>query len=168
MVISDAMLSSFLGVLFLLLAVILSGLHEKSRRNKDWVTEKITLKNLFEGHHFYDCTSSFLCQFLLLSSSTPSSFPSEVLAEWPLQRYTILLWVVFCVMIWVNSQKYENLFQFNTSWLASLRTWYILDFSFSVSCSDYDLTLMKKSHIKFLFLIFAKVLIKNKNLQTCL
>ena len=31
-------------------------------------------------------------------------------------------------MLWVNGQKYENLLQFNTSWLASLRTWYILDF----------------------------------------
>ena len=39
-----------------------------------------------------------------------------------------MLWVVFCVMLWVNGQKYENLLQFNTSWLASLRTWYILDF----------------------------------------
>ena len=42
MVISDTLLSSFLGVLFLLLAVILSGLHEKPRWYKDWVTEKST------------------------------------------------------------------------------------------------------------------------------
>ena len=40
-VISDALVDSFLYVLFLLLAVILSGLHEKPRRNKDWVTEKV-------------------------------------------------------------------------------------------------------------------------------
>ena len=42
-IISDKLLGSFLDVHFLLLAVILSGLHEKSRRNKDWVTEKNSL-----------------------------------------------------------------------------------------------------------------------------
>ena len=42
-VISDTLVGSFLDVLFLLVAVILSGLHEKQpRRNKDWVTEKST------------------------------------------------------------------------------------------------------------------------------
>ena len=39
---SDTLVGSFLDVLFLLLAVILSGLHEKPRRNKDWATEKGT------------------------------------------------------------------------------------------------------------------------------
>ena len=42
LVIADTLVGSFLDVLFLLLAVILSGLHEKPRRNKDWVTEKRT------------------------------------------------------------------------------------------------------------------------------
>ena len=43
-VISDVLVGFFLDVLFLvlLLAVILSELHEKPKRNKDWVTEKIT------------------------------------------------------------------------------------------------------------------------------
>ena len=41
-VISDTLVGSFLDVLFLLLAVIVSELHEKPRRNKDWVTEKST------------------------------------------------------------------------------------------------------------------------------
>ena len=41
-VISDTLVRSFLDGLFLLLAVILSELHEKPRRNKDWVTEKST------------------------------------------------------------------------------------------------------------------------------
>ena len=41
-VISDRLVGSLLDVLFLLLAVILSGLHEKPRRNKDWVTKKST------------------------------------------------------------------------------------------------------------------------------
>ena len=41
-VISDTLVDSLLDVLFLLLAVILSELHEEPRRNKDWVTEKST------------------------------------------------------------------------------------------------------------------------------
>ena len=40
-VISDKLVGTFLDVLFLLLAVILPGLLEKPRRNKDWVTEKV-------------------------------------------------------------------------------------------------------------------------------
>ena len=41
LVISDKLIDSFLDVFYLLLAVLLSELHEKPRR-KDWVTEKIT------------------------------------------------------------------------------------------------------------------------------
>ena len=41
--------------------------------------------------------------FLLVSLSTPSPFPSDALAEWPLEGYIALLWVVFCVII-----SYEN------------------------------------------------------------
>ena len=106
-VISDRLVGSFLYVLFFLLAVILLGLHEKSRRNKDWVTEKSTKKNLCEWHHFFDCMPSFLCHPLLLSSS---NLYSDILAEWPLKKYIILIWGVFCEMIsWVKGQKYENL-----------------------------------------------------------
>ena len=64
---------SFLDVFFLLRAVILSELHEKPRSNKDSVAE-IT----------FDCTPSFLLCHLLPSSFTPSPFPKDVLAEWPL------------------------------------------------------------------------------------
>ena len=74
------LVGSFLEVLFLLLILISSELHEKPIRNKDRATEKSTSKNLWEEHHFFDCTPSFL----LLSSSTPSLLPSDVLAEWPL------------------------------------------------------------------------------------
>ena len=41
-VVSDTLVCSFLDVLFLLLAIVLSGLHDKPRRNKDRVTEKTT------------------------------------------------------------------------------------------------------------------------------
>ena len=61
--ISHALVGSFLNMLFLLLALILTELHEKLRKNKDWVTEKISKKNLCEGHHFFDYTPSFLCHF---------------------------------------------------------------------------------------------------------
>ena len=46
-VISDTLVESFLDVISLLFAVILSELHEKPRM-KDLVTEKNTLKNLCE------------------------------------------------------------------------------------------------------------------------
>ena len=80
---SDTLAGSFLDVLFLLLAVILSGLHEKPRRNKDWVTEKGTQKNLWEGYHFFDCRLFFLCHSLLLSSFTPPSFQVKYLLNGP-------------------------------------------------------------------------------------
>ena len=70
---SDTLLDFFLDLLFLLLAVIFSELHEKLRK-KDRVTEKSTKKNVCEGHHFHDCTPSFLCHFLsFLSLPLPRS-----------------------------------------------------------------------------------------------
>ena len=62
-VVSDTLVGSFLDVLFLLFAVILSGFHEKPSRNRDWITEKNTYKNLCEGHDVLDGTSCFLCDF---------------------------------------------------------------------------------------------------------
>ena len=69
-VISNTLVGFFLDVLLLLLVVTLSKLYEKPRRNKDWVTEKSTKKNLCERHHFFDWTPSLLLHFLLFSSST--------------------------------------------------------------------------------------------------
>ena len=67
-VISDKLVGTFLGVLFLLLAVILLGLLEKPRRNKDWVTEKVLRKIcvseitfLKAGLPFYVTFYCFLC-----------------------------------------------------------------------------------------------------------
>ena len=54
----------------LFVAVTLLQLYEKQRRNKDWATEESTRKDLCEGHHFFDLTRSFLCQFLLPYSFT--------------------------------------------------------------------------------------------------
>ena len=74
-VISDTLVGSFLYVLFLLLAVILSGLHEKPRRNKDWATEKVQRKICVNGitsflipHPLFYVT--FCCFLRLLSPVT--------------------------------------------------------------------------------------------------
>ena len=62
----------------------------RNQEEKIELQKKNTQKNLCEGYHFFYCMLSFLCLFvfLLLSLSTSSHFPSDVLAEWPLQRYT--------------------------------------------------------------------------------
>ena len=102
--------------------IIRASCETKKKRLSCW-------KKYIEESVSFDCILSFLCHFLLLFLSTPSTFPSDVLAERPLYRQIVLLWVVFCVMIlWVNGEKHQNLLHFNTSWLASLRTWYHLDF----------------------------------------
>ena len=70
-VISYTLVSFFLDVLFLLLAVMLSELYEKPRKKKDWVAEKSTKKNLCEGHHFLWLhilpTMSFFVAFFVYS-----------------------------------------------------------------------------------------------------
>ena len=107
-VISDTLVGTFLDVLFFLLAVILSELHEKSKR-KDWVTEKSTQKYLREGYHFFNCTLSilrFFAAFFIYSLSLPKWHTCGMAAV----KTHILLWVEFCGIIsWVNSRKYENL-----------------------------------------------------------
>ena len=81
-VISDALVNSFLGAVFLLLTVILSELYDKARR-KDWVTKKVHRRNCMRDITFL--TAPFpVYVFLLLSLSTPSPFRSDVLVEWPL------------------------------------------------------------------------------------
>ena len=57
----------FVGCALLLLPIMLSELYEKPRREKDWFTEKKNTENLCAGHHFFDCTLSFPCHFLLCS-----------------------------------------------------------------------------------------------------
>ena len=101
--------------------------------------ERLSYRKRYSERGLYALLSM---SFFLLSLSTHSPFPSDVLAEWPL-----LLRGVFCVMIsWLNRQKYENFMQFNTSWLSSLRTRYYFSIRISFSCSSYDLILIKKSN----------------------
>ena len=131
------MISSFLDVFFFLLCK-----KEKLSYRKEYIEQFLWRTLLFWLHPL------LYAVFLLVFSSTHSPFLSDVLSKWPLSRYIILLWVVFCVLTsWVNGRKYENLLQFNTGWLASLRTWYYFRLCFSLSCSGYDHTLTAKSCI---------------------
>ena len=110
---------------------------------KERLSYRNTLKYLCEGHHFFDCTPFFLwhfCCFLCLRS-----LPYQVTHLMDgLSKDTKYCYGRYSV--WMNGGKYENLLQFNTSWLASLRTWYYNRLCFNFSCSGYDLTLIKKSH----------------------
>ena len=66
------------------------------------------------------------------------------------------------MILWANDRKYENLLQFNTSWLASLRTGYCIRLCFNFSCSCFDLTLIKNSHTLNCYLFLQKFLLKTK------
>ena len=101
--------------------------------------------------------------FSVASLSSPFPFLLDVLAEWPLKRYIILRWLVLCVMIpCVNSQKYDNLLQFNTNWLASLGTWYYFRLCFSFSCSGHGLTWIKKCPTLNCYSFLQTFLLKTK------
>ena len=68
-----------------------------------------------------------------------------------------ILWVVFTAVIsWVNCRKSENVPQFNADWLASLRSWYYFRLCVSSSCSGFDLTVIKKSHILNCYMFLQK------------
>ena len=62
-IISDTLVGTFLDVLFLLLAVRLSGLYEKPRKKKDWVQKKVHRRICVRDINFFNCTTSFLCHF---------------------------------------------------------------------------------------------------------
>ena len=124
MVILDPLRSFFFDGLFLLLAIILSELYDKPRRNKDSVTEKKCIEEFVWG------TSMFwLHAFLSLQFVTFFVY-SLPLPKWrtcwmaPIKTHNTLAGGVLCNELWVNGQKYEDLLQFNNSWLISLRTWY--------------------------------------------
>ena len=73
--ISDKLVGSSLDVLFLLLAVMLSGPHEKLWRDKDWVTEKKYLEEFVWGASVFWLTTLYsmsLCvTFFVYSCSLP-------------------------------------------------------------------------------------------------
>ena len=133
-VISVALVGSFLDVLFLLLVVILPELHMKPRRN-DFVLEKIYRKICVRGVNFLTALPPLyviLCCFLCLLPS-----PSQV-------TYLLNGRYGWCSMMisWVNGRKYKNLWHVYFSWLPALRTWYCFRLCFSFSCFVFDLTLI--------------------------
>ena len=124
------MVGSFLNVFFLLLPVILSEFYGKPKR-KDFQKGKIK----FFWLHAHLSMSFFVAFFIY-------SFPLPKWHNCTMAHMTGIL----CDNIMSDSRKYKNLLQFNTSWLASLRTWYCFRVCFSFSCSSYDLTLIRKRH----------------------
>ena len=79
--------------------------------------------------------------------------------------HNIAMGGILCDDIMSERSKIWKFLTFNTSWLASLRTWYYFRLCFSFSCSGYDLILIKKSHTLKLLFISTKVFIKNRNWQ---
>ena len=63
---------------------------ERLSYRKKYIEEFVQGISLFWLHPLLSMSFS---RFFL---STPSPFPSNVLAEWPLQRYIVLLWVLLC------------------------------------------------------------------------
>ena len=110
----------------------------ETKTNNDQVTEKIHSLFLTANHSFYIIFYCFLCLL-------PPASQATYLLNGP--YIDTLLGMVFCLMIsWVNGWNYENLLQFNTSWLVFLRTWYYFRLCFRFSHSGYDLTLVKEIH----------------------
>ena len=87
-VISDKLVGFFLDVFFLLLAVILSELHDfmRNQKRKIELQRKVHRSICMRDITFLTARSPFYA-FLLLSFSTPSPFPSDTFAKWLLQRY---------------------------------------------------------------------------------
>ena len=84
-VISDTLVGSFLDVLFLLLAIISSGTHGNQGGIKIESQKKVHRRICVRGITFLTARPpSFLCHFVLVSSSTLCPLLSDVLDEWPL------------------------------------------------------------------------------------
>ena len=127
------------------------GKNESQKKVHKRICEKdITFLTAHPVLYIFCC---FLCLF---------SPPFQVRYLWN-DPYIVLLWLVFCEMTsLVSGWKYENLLQFNNSWLASLRMWYYFRLCFNFSCSGYDLTLTKKSHALNCYSFLRKFLLKRK------
>ena len=104
---------------------------------------------------FYVIFCCFLCLLLHL--------PKER-ACWmaPIKLHNIAMVGVLCDDTMSERSKYDNLLQFNASWLASLETWYYFQLCFSFSCSGYDLILIKKTHAINCYSFLQKFLLKTK------
>ena len=127
--------------------------HGKIRRNKDWVTKKKYIEefawgaSLFRLHAIFS-KYIFFVAFFVYSLSLCSQV--TYLRKDPYKHiYNIVMGSILCDSImseWSKIHEYENLLQFNTSLLTSLRTRYNFRLCFSFSCSGYCLSLIKKTH----------------------
>ena len=103
-----------------------------------------------EGHHFSDCTPSFLFDYLLLSLSSHTPFQVACLMNGSYEdtQYCDGWYSVWRYHEWAveNMNGRKNLLQFNNSWLASLETWYYFRLCFTFTCPGYHITLITKSH----------------------
>ena len=79
-VISGTLVGFFLDVLISLLAIILSELCEKPRRNKDWVKKKVHWRFCVKHITFLNARSPFYVNFCCFLRLLP--FLSDALAEW--------------------------------------------------------------------------------------
>ena len=82
-VISDILVGPFLDVVFLLFAVILSGLLEKPRRNKHWVTEKSTWKIYVRDITFLTARPPFYVTFYCFLCLLSPPFQESCLLNGP-------------------------------------------------------------------------------------
>ena len=105
---SDTLVGFFLDGLYLLFTVILSELYEKPRRNKDWVTEKSTQKNLCGSITFLTAHHPFYVIFCCFLRLLP--FPSWR-TSWmaPIKIHNISMGGILCDV--ENVKKSCNLIQ---------------------------------------------------------
>ena len=84
----------------------------RNQEEKIELQKNIHRKMCVRGINFWAACSTLYVS-LLLFSSTPSLFPRRTFRIIPIK--CIFLCVLFCGISWVNTQKYGNLLQFNTT-----------------------------------------------------
>ena len=124
----------FLGyVLFVVQCDIIRASWETNKERlscrKKYIEEFVWGTSLFWLHFLL--SMSFFIAFFVYSLPIPKWRTCWIA---PIKIYNIAL---VGITPPVNSRKYDDLLQFNTSWLASLRAWYYFRLFFSFSCSGY-------------------------------
>ena len=104
---------------------------------------------------FYFIFCCFLCP-------VPSRSQVPHLLNGSYKIHNIAFGPIVCDYIMSERSKIWKLMQFNTSWLASRRTWYYFRFCFGFIFSGYDLTLTKKSHALNFYSFLQRFLLKTK------
>ena len=98
-VISDKLVGSFLDVLFLLLAVILWGRHEKTRTKKDWVTGNVPGKFVWGTSIFWLHALLYMSLWSLCVAFLVYSLPLLKWCTWwmaPIKIHNIAMGGILC------------------------------------------------------------------------